>query len=553
MPRTLALSLTGISLMMNNKPTGKIMRKLLLGLMLLLPTTVFAATWTTAPELTTPDNGAFINVLKSGESNGGMRRITLDGDNDNCLRGDGALTACTNDTAYNEATWNANLDAASKNAIRDWFETLQTSIDLNTAKTTYNSTDSTKVGYISITQAVNLDTVESDTATNNAKATNATHGGAGDVFGSGDLTIQPASIDLAMLSATGTRDSTTFYRGDGVFAIPSGSGGAATWLELTDTPSSFTANYWVKVNSAGDALELVVAPTGTGDMLTTNNLSDVANAATSYGNIKQAATDAVTGAIELATSAEVVTGTDASRAVTPDTLTDKMAAPGAIGATTAAAAAFTTVTATSVTVTGADNTHALELGNNSSAAGSPAAGFLAQNNSVLEYYDTAWRDVYHEGNKDAAIAGESITSGTVADARIASTISRDSEVALKASLTGAAFTGAVTALASTATYATAHTLSTTEASGQFTLATAAVVLTLPTAVAGYSGCFAAGQGVTAIIQLTPGTGDYLVVDGARGTAATAYASSGTAGDKICFIAANADDWYITSEVGTWSE
>jgi len=59
----------------------------------------------------------------------------------------------------------------------------------------------------------------------------------------------------------------------------------------------------------------------------------------------RAATDAIVGGVELATSAEVVTGTDATRVVTPDTLTDKMAAPGAIGGTTPAAGAFTTLAA----------------------------------------------------------------------------------------------------------------------------------------------------------------------------------------------------------------
>lgn len=39
----------------------------------------------------------------------------------------------------------------------------------NNAKNSYPSTDSTKVGFISITQAVDLDTIESDVATNNAK------------------------------------------------------------------------------------------------------------------------------------------------------------------------------------------------------------------------------------------------------------------------------------------------------------------------------------------------------------------------------------------------
>ena len=39
----------------------------------------------------------------------------------------------------------------------------------NNAKVSYPSTDSTKVGFISVTQSVNLDTIESDVATNNAK------------------------------------------------------------------------------------------------------------------------------------------------------------------------------------------------------------------------------------------------------------------------------------------------------------------------------------------------------------------------------------------------
>jgi hypothetical protein len=41
-----------------------------------------------------------------------------------------------------------------------------------------------------------------------------------------------------------------------------GSGGATTFIGLSDTPSSFTANKWLKVNSAGNALEEVDAPTG---------------------------------------------------------------------------------------------------------------------------------------------------------------------------------------------------------------------------------------------------------------------------------------------------
>jgi len=48
-----------------------------------------------------------------------------------------------------------------------------------------------------------------------------------------------------------------------------------------------------------------------------SNLSDVASAATSFANIKQAATDTATGVVELATVAEARAGVDTIRAVTP--------------------------------------------------------------------------------------------------------------------------------------------------------------------------------------------------------------------------------------------
>jgi hypothetical protein len=57
------------------------------------------------------------------------------------------------------------------------------------------SVDGTKLDFITVTQAVNLDTIESDTATNNAKVTNATH--TGDVTGSTDLTIANDAVTNA--------------------------------------------------------------------------------------------------------------------------------------------------------------------------------------------------------------------------------------------------------------------------------------------------------------------------------------------------------------------
>lgn len=58
------------------------------------------------------------------------------------------------------------------------------------------------------------------------------------------------------------------------------------------------------------------------------------------------ATTAVKGKVALATNAEAVTGTNTTKAVTPEDLTARLAAPGAIGGTTPAAGAFTTLTTT---------------------------------------------------------------------------------------------------------------------------------------------------------------------------------------------------------------
>jgi hypothetical protein len=81
----------------------------------------------------------------------------------------------------------------------------------------------------------------------------------------------------------------------------------------------------------------------------------------------------------------------------------------------------------------------------------------------------------------------------------------------------------------------------------------AIDFTLPSAVAGMSACFVQSQGAAGAITVQPATGDYLVVDGVRGTAATDYTSSGAGADKLCVIAADATDWIVTSETGTWAE
>ena len=127
------------------------------------------------------------------------------------------------------------------------------------------------------------------------------------------------------------------------------------------------------------------------------------------------------------------------------------------------------------------------------------------------------------------------------------------ELALKADLTGANFTGALTGELETATDADAHTLTSAEYHGGTVLATGAAIYTLPSAAAGLSGCVEAGYGVTAVIQLLPASGDYIVHQGVRLTStATALASGGDAGDRICYRAYDTTDWYVTT-YGSWAQ
>jgi hypothetical protein len=82
-------------------------------------------------------------------------------------------------------------------------------------------------------------------------------------------------------------------------------------------------------------------------------------------------------------------------------------------------------------------------------------------------------------------------------------------------------------------------------------------LVLDSAVVGMSICIRQGQGRTDAITVTAADGDYIVMDGVRGTVenadqASKLTSSAGATDRLCLVAVTADDWY-GDYVGTWAE
>jgi hypothetical protein len=75
--------------------------------------------------------------------------------------------------------------------------------DSTTTNKFATAAEKTKLGHITVTQAVNLDTIESDTATNNAKVSNATH--TGDVTGATALTIANDVVTNAKMANMATK------------------------------------------------------------------------------------------------------------------------------------------------------------------------------------------------------------------------------------------------------------------------------------------------------------------------------------------------------------
>ena len=118
------------------------------------------------------------------------------------------------------------------------------------------------------------------------------------------------------------------------------------------------------------------------------------------------------------------------------------------------------------------------------------------------------------------------------------------------------FTGAIRTVGKSSDY-TIGTDDADEAYGSFFVNTGAStrVFTLPSAVAGMSVCVRNGQGTSQILRLDAGSGDYIVKPtGARTSAAAEYyGATADAKNQLCVVAYDATDWYVTSEVGTWTE
>jgi len=119
-----------------------------------------------------------------------------------------------------------------------------------------DSVATAKIQDDAVTAAKLANSINTEIAANTAKVTNATH--TGDVTGATALTIATDAVDIAMLSATGTADATTFLRGDNAWAAAGGGKvlqvvTATISAERTTTSSSFADVSGMSVNITPEA------------------------------------------------------------------------------------------------------------------------------------------------------------------------------------------------------------------------------------------------------------------------------------------------------------
>jgi len=112
--------------------------------------------------------------------------------------------------------------------------------------------DTEEIANDAVTADKLANSINTEIAANTAKVTNATH--TGDVTGATGLTIAAGAVDIAHLSASGTKDSTTVLHGNNTFAAVSGipSGVILMWHGLiSNIPSG-----WVLCNGSNSTPDL---------------------------------------------------------------------------------------------------------------------------------------------------------------------------------------------------------------------------------------------------------------------------------------------------------
>ena len=136
-------------------------------------------------------------------------------------------------------------------------DTLETNVSTNNAKNTYPSGDATKVGHLTVTQAVDLDTLETNVSTNNAKV------------GYTDSLVKTKLDAEEVLSGSLTHKGVAFTGSANRFSVGQNFEGAST-MTGSLTLSGSSSSIIFRDNSAasfGDASDMMIYHDGSNSIL----------------------------------------------------------------------------------------------------------------------------------------------------------------------------------------------------------------------------------------------------------------------------------------------
>lgn len=150
---------------------------------------------------------------------------------------------------------NANLSTEVNDAVSKRHEHSNKAV-LDSTTASYTTEEETKIDYLTVTQAVNLDTMESNIATNNAKVTNATH--TGEVTGSTALTITNKAVTNAKMADVPTQTLKGRASASTGVAEDLTVGQVRTMLNVEDGANNYThPNHTGDVTSTGDGATVI--------------------------------------------------------------------------------------------------------------------------------------------------------------------------------------------------------------------------------------------------------------------------------------------------------